>query len=183
MRRLLDSILLVSLTLGLFGYLSLVFMNFGYFPGLSWVDQAFGFAYLHSLNLLVGYSNWGFGLSACVYLSILLLSFLFLNRRRGLKLNLRDTLGLGSGSMLLTEVGITLTQPQFLNIHVINAQQGTILASFSNLDLIAASSTGLICAVAVSILMGKSKRYRNPGLELDATRANQSASNIPPHSG
>jgi hypothetical protein len=127
-------------TVSLFGYLSLAFMNFGYFPPLSWVDQMFGVAYLHSLNPLFPYSGWDFGLIACIYLSLFLLCFAFLNRGLGFFKSLRSTVALGSCFMLLTEVGIYATQPIFLNVHVIQAQAGSFLSGFTNLDLMTVSS-------------------------------------------
>ena len=151
-----DSAAYVGSVISLFGYLSLNFMNFGSVPVFGAFDQTFGWIYLHSFNLLLPYESWDYGLIAGVYFATFLVCFMTLNRHQGLLHNVWNTIALTSAIVLLTELGIYLSQPWFLNVYVITAQAGTSLAWFSNLDLmVVASVVLLMTSVPKSLVRGR----------------------------
>lgn len=151
MRRI-DLVGYVGATISLYGYLSLNFMNFGNAPVFGALDATFGWIYLHTFNLLVPYENWNFGLIAGIYFICFLSCFMVLNRNIRPAQNIRTTIALTSAIVLLTEVGIYLSQPYFLNVYVISAQAGTVLSGFTNLDLMLVSA---FCLVLTSTPAGR----------------------------
>lgn len=149
-------------TLSLYGYLSLNFMNFGSVPVVGSLDATFGLLYLRTLNLLFPYQNWDFGLVAGVYLGAFLACFVVLNRRLRLTENLHAVFALTSAVVLLTEIGICLSQPWFLNVYVISAQAGTSLSWFTNFDLIVAAASCLIIAWMPASILSRVKQEALP---------------------
>ena len=136
----------VGVAISLYGFLALNFMNFGSIPFLGQFNATFGWFYLHSLNLLFPYENWNFGLFAGVYFMVFLLCFMFLNRHLRFVENFRSTVAVCSAVVLLTEFGIYLSQPWFLNVYVISAQAETALSWFTNLDFMAVALSSLLLA-------------------------------------
>jgi len=152
-----------GLTASLYGYLSLNFMNLGSVPVVGRLDASFGWIYLHTLNLLFPYEAWDYGLIAGIYLCVLLVCFVFLNRHLRFINNLRSTISLCSGLMMFTGVGVYLSQPWFLNVYVISAQAGTLLSWFTNLDLMVVA---LVLLVLSSIPERALVRLRVPRVSL-----------------
>ena len=144
-----------GITASLYGYLSLNFMNFGSVPVIGNLDAAFGWIYLHTFNLFVSYQSWDFGLFAGTFLGVFLTCFMVLNRNLRRLEFLRTTIALTSAIVLLTEVGIYLSQPWFLNVYVVSAQAGTALNWFTNLDLIIVAS---VCFVLTSVPVKRLER-------------------------
>lgn len=145
-------------TVSLYGYLSLNFMNFGTVPVVGSLDATFGLLYLRTLNLVFPYRNWDFGLIAGVYLGVFLACFMVLNRRLRPVENLHVVLALTSAVVLLTEIGICVSQPWFLNVYVISAQAGTSLSWFTNFDLMVASASCLILASLPASIVSRMKQ-------------------------
>ena len=158
MRRL-DLIGYVGATISLYGYLSLNFMNFGSLPVIGSLDATFGWIYLHSFNLLVSYEAWNYGLFAGIFLGAFLICFMVLNRHLKPLENLRNTVALTSAIVLLTEIGIYLSQPWFLNVYVISAQAGTTFSWFTNLDLMVVAS---MCLALTSVPVKHRARLTAP---------------------
>jgi len=125
----------IGITVSLYGYLSLNFMNFGSVSVIGNLDATFGWIYLHTFNMLVPYQSWDFGLFAGTFLGVFLFCFMVLNRNLKPLGFLRVTVGMTSAIVLFTEIGICLSQPWFLNVYVISAQAGTAMNWFTNLDL------------------------------------------------
>jgi hypothetical protein len=112
------------------------------------VARGFGIAYWNTLGIVFPFIE-DYGLNAVAYLGIFLASCFILMNGKPARVRLIDTAIVGATIILFFEIGILTFQPEFDYVEVVQAQWGTPLQWFSNVDLFGLS----MCALPVLVLV------------------------------
>jgi hypothetical protein len=133
---------IVLMAFSLFGFLGNVMLDYNW--GTNPITNSFAIIYSSTLRQIIPFPLGYYGVGAGIYLGLFLSSFLLLNRREPLRVNVLETIGLASAVIVLFELGLYYFVPYFMNVWVIDAVKDTPLRYFTNTDLLALSAAAFI---------------------------------------
>lgn len=133
----LDVASVALMAFSLYGFLGNVMLDYNW--GTNLVTNSFAIIYSSTLRQVIPFPYGYYGVGACIYFALFLLSFLILNRREPWRANVAETIRLASAVIILFELGLYYFVPYFMNVWVIDAARDTPLHYFTNTDLLVLS--------------------------------------------
>lgn len=130
-----DTFSVILMVFSLFGFLGNVMLDYNW--GTNPITNSIAMLYAATLRQIIPLPLGYYGVGAGIYLGLFLLSFLLLNRREPLRVNVLETIRLTSATVILFELGLYYFVPYFMDKWVVEAFRNTPLQSFTNIDLLA----------------------------------------------